>query len=72
VFRVGRSDAQELSREFGETCANEPFPSLARFRIIARLSEDGQTGVPFQAATLSPTQVGAGCNEWRFSATFGA
>ncbi len=53
MFRVGRSDAQELSSKFGETCANEPFTSLARFRIIARLSEDGQTGVPFGARQIT-------------------
>jgi hypothetical protein len=53
-FRVGHSDAQELSREFGQTFATETFTSLDRFRIIARLSEDGQTRVPFQGTTLPP------------------
>lgn len=53
-FRVGHSDAQELSREFGQTFATETFTSLDRFRIIARLSEAGQTRVPFQGTTLPP------------------
>ncbi|MCE9608839.1 MAG: type IV secretion system DNA-binding domain-containing protein [Chthoniobacter sp.] len=62
-FRVGHSDAQELSREFGQTFATETFTSLDRFRIIARLSEDGQTRAPFQGTTLPPIDFQIGRRE---------
>ncbi len=53
-FRVGNTDAQALTREFGTAFVPETFTGLDRFRIIARLNEDGQTREPFQAATLAP------------------
>ena len=62
-FRVGHSDSQELSREFGQTFAIETFTSLDRFRVIARLSEDGQTRVSFQGTTLPPIDFQIGRRE---------
>ena len=62
-FRVGNTDARELAREFGLAFAPETFTSLDRFRIIARLNEDGQTREPFQGATLAPINFTPGRRE---------
>jgi energy-coupling factor transporter ATP-binding protein EcfA2 len=62
-FRVGNTDARELAREFGESFAPQTFTTLDRFRIIARLNEDGQTREPIQAATLAPIDFNPGRRE---------
>jgi hypothetical protein len=62
-FRVGNTDAEALTREFGPAFVPDTFTSLDRFRIIARLNEDGQTREPFQAATLAPINFNPGRRE---------
>ena len=55
-FRVGHSDAAELSREFGSIYPTEVFTGLHRFQVIARLAEGGVTREAFQARTLPPIE----------------
>ena len=53
-FRIGHGDAEVLQREFGNTYPVEIFTGLDRFRVIARLAENGQTREAIRAQTFPP------------------
>ena len=54
VFRIGNTDAETLSKEYGGEFAPNQFADLDRYEIFIRLLENGTTRTPFRAKTLSP------------------
>ena len=57
VFRVGNTDAEHLSKEFGAEFAPHQFADLDRYEILIRLMENGANRVPFRAKTLGPMSI---------------
>ena len=51
-FILGAQDAYIFAREFGQTYKEEDLVSLGIYQIVAKLSIDGQTSLPFPAQTL--------------------
>lgn len=51
-FRVGESDAERLSREYGDVYPAGHFTALANFQVCARVIERGEAREPFTASTL--------------------
>ena len=62
-FRIGHGDAEVLQREFGNTYPVEIFTGLDRFRVIARLAENGQTREAIRAQTFPPLEYRVGRRE---------
>ncbi len=59
-FRVGESDAQTISREFGGSFAPVEFSSLGNFRVLAKLMRDGEQQEPFRGRTLAALKLPCG------------
>ncbi len=55
-FRIGNTDAEVLSREFGETFPPANFVDLARYEVLVKLMENGANLEPFRARTLAPIE----------------
>jgi hypothetical protein len=53
-FRIGSTDAEILTREFGGDYAASQFVELDRFEVLARILNDGESVGPFRARTLPP------------------
>ncbi len=63
AFRIGHADAEVLQREFGNTYPAEIFTGLDRFRVVARLAENGQTREAIRAQTFPPLEFQTGRRE---------
>ena len=51
-FIVGAQDANNLSREFGQTYKEEDLVALGKYQIITKLAIDDLTSTPFPATTM--------------------
>lgn len=63
-FRVGESDAEALSREFGDGCHPTQFSDLPNYEMMVRVMNGGRLGAPFLAKTDPPAgrRYGKGYN----------
>lgn len=52
AFRVGQSDAETLSKEFGSAYPPSCFIELGRYEIVVKLMVDGMTIEPFLGRTI--------------------
>ena len=62
-FRIGNTDAEVLSREFGETFPPANFVDIDRYEVLVRLMENGANPAPFRARTLAPVEQRIGKRE---------
>ena len=62
-FRIGNTDAEVLSREFGETFPPANFVDLDRYEVLVKLMENGANPEPFRARTLAPIEHRVGKRE---------
>ena len=63
AFRVGHSDAEILSHEFGGSHIPEDFVHLDRFELLAKVTTEGTQPEPFRARTLAPPAPALGRRE---------
>ena len=62
-FRIGNTDAEGLSREFGETFPPANFVDLDRYEVLVKLMKNGANPEPFRARTLAPIEHRVGKRE---------
>lgn len=54
AFRVGRDDAEHLSREFGDEIAPKQFTDLSNHEIAVHTLTQGENQIPFLGQTILP------------------
>lgn len=56
AFRIGHTDADVLSKEYGEEYPASRFADQNRFEAVVSLLQDGRQCTPFRAYTLPPIE----------------
>jgi TraM recognition site of TraD and TraG/Type IV secretion-system coupling protein DNA-binding domain len=59
-FRVGESDAQMLSNEYGNVYTPAQFSSLDNYEVLVKLLSGGQVADPFRGMTHPPLELRSG------------
>ena len=63
AFRIGSTDAEVLTKEFGKQIEPRQFVDLNRYEILVNLLESGSNRTPFRAKTIEPVQYPFGRKE---------
>ena len=63
AFRIGHTDAEVISREFGDDFPPNKNVDLPRYEVLVKIMENGTTLVPFRASTLPAIESRVGRRE---------